>query len=111
MATSGQLGQTADGTGDTAVTLYTVPSNTRANNLVITVANVTGTADDFRIYQDDNGTTASIATALHYDVSIEANQTLRITVGPMSTATGTIRVSSSMANAVTFTLHGVEERI
>ena len=111
MATSGQLGQVADGTGDTATTLYTVPSNVRALGLVVTVANVTATADDFRIYQDDNGTTATIATALYYDTAIAANQTLRINIGPMDTATGTIRVSSSTASAVTFTLHGVEERI
>ena len=111
MGTFGQLGQVADGTGDTAVTLYTVASNVSASNLFITVCNVTATADDFRIFQDDNGTIATIVTAIYYDYPVAANQTLRIPVGPMSTATGTIRVSSSVADAVTFTLHGIEDRV
>lgn len=111
MATIGQLGQARDSTGDTATTVYTVPSNVRATNLIMTIANTTATADDYRIFQDDNGTTADASTALFYDVAIAANTTIRVSLGPMSTATGTIRVSSSTANAITFTLHGSEERI
>ena len=101
-----QLGQVADGVGDTPTTLYTLAASTQASGLVITVCNV-GAADDYRITQDDNGTVGTIVTALHWDVAIAANTTVRIPVGPMSTATGTIRVSSSTADRITFTLHGI----
>ena len=111
MATIGQLGQAIDAVGDTATTLYTVPANVRASNLVITVTNTTASAYDYRITQDDNGTTATVATALYWDVAIAANTTVRLAIGGMQTATGTIRVSSSVASAVAFTLHGIEERI
>ena len=102
-----QLGQVADGTGDTPTTLYTLPASTQASGLVVTVCNV-GAADAYRITQDDNGTTALVGQALHWDVAIAANTTVRLPIGPMSTATGTIRVSSTTANRITFTLHGIE---
>ena len=111
MATQGQLGQVADSVGDTPTTLYTLAANTRATGLIITVTNVTASDDDFRITQDDNGTVGTIVAALYWDVAIAANTTVRLSVGPMDTATGTIRVSSSTADAVTFTLHGVETNI
>lgn len=109
MATFGQLGQVTDTVGDTATTLYTLASNTRASNLTVTVCNATATADDFCIYQDDDGTAANKVNALYFDHPIAANQTLKVQVGPMSTATGTIRISCSTASAVTFTLHGIVE--
>ena len=102
-----QLGQTQTGAG-TETTIYTVPSNTEASNLILTCCNVTASADTIQVYQDDNGASSTSAEALYFDLPIAAKATLKLAIGPMSTATGTIRVSSATANAVTFTLHGME---
>jgi uncharacterized protein YigE (DUF2233 family) len=105
MATTGQLAQAAGTTS--AAQLYALPSNRAASGLVMTVSNVTGTADTFSIYQKDSGGTPwPDSTALHKDVAIAANATVRITIPPMSTSGGTLAVDCGVASAVTFTLSG-----
>lgn len=77
----------------------------------IFVCNNTANPVTFRLYHDDDGSTMSLDTALFYDKSIAANDTLEI-VGHMNMSgiqvgeKGTIGIQSGTADALTFTGYG-----
>ena len=103
-----QLGQAAP-VNTTAATLYTRPQNTTAYLDQLFVCNVTGGAVTCRIFYDDDGATYSVGTALYYDKSVAANDTLLIDLKiGMDTANGTVGVQTGTADALTFTLFGEE---
>lgn len=103
----GQLGQTQTAAA-TATSIYSPPTDVEATDLSLTCVNTTGAADTIRVYQDDDGTTYTAATAIYYDLSIDAGETLVLSLGPMRNSAGNVAVESATANAVTFTLHGTE---
>lgn len=104
-----QLGQAAGTTS--AVSIYSPPVEVAASNLVLTITNVTGTADKYSVWQDDDGNGYTASTLAAFDVVIEANKTTRIQLGPMGNPDGNLAVACGTGASVTFTLHGNERKI
>lgn len=89
--------------------IYARPANTEViiNNIII--CNVTAAPVTFRVCLDDNGTTYSIATALHWDQSIPGNSTVTLEKKIfMNTAGGNLAVQAGASDALTFTVNGQE---
>jgi hypothetical protein len=59
------------------VTLYTVPSGTRALLKEFSIANTTGAAINVRVFLVPSGGTAGTANAFLYDVPVPANNALQ----------------------------------
>lgn len=108
MALQKQLGQATPPSANTAVSIYSPPANTQATNITLIVTNVSGADRTFRVFQDDNGTTYDVTTALYYNYPILADQTLVLLIPPMSVDAGNLAASSSANSAVTFTASGIE---
>lgn len=108
-----QLGQLRPA-NTSAAALYTVASKTQAWVTSIVVSNTTGSAATYSIYNDTDGTTYSEATALAFDLSLDANST-DIWEFPdgvaLPIAGGTIGVKTGTSNAITFTAYGLERKI
>jgi|TARA_R100001244_G_scaffold124675_2_gene94550 hypothetical protein len=107
-----QLGQ-ARPANTTAVSIYSPTDGTRSEILQILVCNTSGSAATFRIFHDDNGTTYDQTTALYYDKSVNADDTLRIWPNKppgfaMYNTDGNLAVRTSSGNALTFTVYGNE---
>ncbi len=93
----------------TATSLYSPGASTTTIIKSIVVCNQSSSADTFRLFIDDDGTTYDQTTSLFYDVSISANTTIQIdTFWPMNDATGNLATQNGTANAITFTAFGVE---
>lgn len=78
----------------------------------IYVANTTGAAVSCRIFHDDDGSTFNQDTALYYDVSVPANETLvllsAVINGGISVQPGgQIGVRSASGNALNFSIYGI----
>lgn len=104
-----QLGQLAPA-NTTAASIYS-PSAAGITGIIktIIVSNTTTTSAKFRIFFDDDGTTYTAATALFYDIPIEANSTIEIdTFLAMSDNTGNLAVRTDTADSLTFTVFGAE---
>lgn len=98
--------------GTSAVSVYT--ASIRTEITLIVVCNTTGTAADFSIFHDDDGSTFDQTTALHYAESLAANTSTRIEFaspgsGLMVSVGGQIGVQTGTADALTFTVYGVTE--
>jgi len=103
-----QLGQARENSTN-AVSVYSPGASTTTIIKSVVVCNQSAAAATFRIFLDDDGTTYDQTTALYYDVSIPADTTVQIdTYWPMNDATGNIAYRSSVANALTITVFGVE---
>lgn len=96
----------------TAATAYTKPASA---SVIITggfVCNQSGAPASFRLFFHNSGTTYDQTTALYYDISIPANDTFQFDFknNPLylNTASGTIGVRTSVADALTFTFFGQE---
>lgn len=78
----------------------------------LVVCNTSGVAATYRVFLDDDGTTYNESTAIFWDNAIGANATvLTIAQGwAMRNDAGNLAVRSSAANALTFTVFGVEFR-
>lgn len=107
----GLLGQVRAITTGTAVSLYTPGTGIEASNLVITVCNQTGSAATYDIYHDEDGTASTEVEALYFGVSLAANTTIRIPIGPMNASASNIMVDVGTTNAITFTLNGTERKV
>ena len=96
--------------GDTnAASLYSPPVNTKTEITKIVVANTTGTAATFRIFIDTNGTTYDQTTAIAYDISLAANDSVETADSYwMADPTGNLAVRSGTISALTFTAYGIE---
>lgn len=93
----------------TATSIYSPGASTTAIIKAIVVCNQTTGAETFRLFLDDNGTTYDQTTALFYDTAIAANTTVLIdSYWPMNDANGNLATRTSTANALTFTVFGVE---
>lgn len=69
--------------------------------------NVTTNPVSFCVYLDIDGTTYSEATAIYFNVVLEAGETWELDVSlPMYDSSGNFAVKSSVANAITYTLSG-----
>ena len=101
--------------GDTnAVSAYSPGTRISTRISKIFVANTTGTAATFRLFLDVNGTTYDETTALYYDHSVAANDTLIIPEGGgdldiwMVDSSGNLAVRTGTLSALTFTVYGEE---
>lgn len=100
-----QLGQVRPADLDAVVLLSTAADETKII-LGLTIANVSGSVAEFRIFIDKGGAEETEAEATHWNIpvgakSTEIDQTKRI-VPPNST----VKVRSSVANALNFTADG-----
>ncbi len=103
-----QLGQLRENTTN-AASVYSLGASTTTVIKSIVVCNQSGAAATFRIFLDDDGTTYDQSTALYYDVPIGADTVIQIdTYWPMNDANGNLAYRSSVANAITITVFGVE---
>ncbi len=102
------LGQARENSTN-AVSVYSPPASTYTKITGITLCNQSGAAATFRLFLDNDGTTYDQTTALFYDVSLAINETLQIDVKWfMSYSAGNLAYRSSVANAITITVFGVE---
>jgi len=96
-------------TGSSAVTAYTVPANTTSIITTIHICNTTTSDTTFRIFIDNTASTYDETTALYYDTTLSAKETMKIqTHLGMNTAGGTLGIRTANASALTFTINGVE---
>lgn len=103
-----QLGQDRPA-GTAAVSLYTPDSGVFAKvEKVVVVATAAGLAS---IFHDEDGTTYDQSTALMYDRTMAANESLIYEIDAyMNNPSGNLAVKTSVASAITFTAYGTEVR-
>jgi len=101
------LGQ-ANPANTSAAALYTVPSGGQAVVSTISIANVSGSAANFSINIGVDGAANSDANVLAKGVVIGANSIVTLTLGVTADAGDVIRITSSVANALTFQAFGLE---
>ena len=104
-----QLGQNRPA-GTSPVSIYSPAASTQTIIRTILICNTTGSAADFSIYHDDDGTTYDESTALYFAEQLAANTTREILVHILANdENGNIAVQTDTGNALTFTLYGYEE--
>lgn len=92
-----------------AVSVYSPAASTTAIIKNITITNTSGADATFRLFQDDDGATFDESTALFWDAPLPANTTVHMPVYyPMNNSSGNFAYRTSVANAITITVHGVE---
>ena len=106
-----QLGQSRPA-NTTAVSIYTLPANVSTKVTMITIANTSGSDDDFRIFHDVNGTTYDETTAIFYDTDIPADTVVEWEPEDLwlDNTSGNIAVRTGTGNAITFTMYGEEHQ-
>lgn len=91
--------------------IYSPPTNGAADIKSIFIANTTGSASAFSIYQDKDGSSYSSDTALYSSMAISANATSLITFTNgliLQDSTSTLGVQASTGGSLNFTVYGVE---
>lgn len=106
-----QLGQSRPPAIDTPVEIYKPASGRAAALLVVTIANTSGSATTYRLFQNASSTSPTEPTAIAWDVAILADETNKVSIGPMNDTNARLWVSSKVALALTFTLHGSESLV
>ena len=101
------LGQAAPANTNNA-DLYTVPANTTAVASTLHIANVTNNNATFQVYVRIAGAAAANANAIAFNVTLGGNSFIAMTTGITLGAGDIVTVRSSVANALTFTLFGVQ---
>lgn len=95
--------------GTTAVVAYQPSTYAEISNIII--ANTTGSAVDYSLYLDQDGTTYDETTTLAFGISLPANSTtiwdLERSIPIFST--GAFAVQTSSANALNFSIYGHEK--
>lgn len=100
------LGQSAP-SATTETDLYTVPASTETVVSTITVANRSATLATFRISVAVNGAATANKDYVIYDLSIDGNGFVALTLGITLDATDKIRIYASSAN-LSFNAFGSE---
>ena len=100
------LGQSAP-SATTETALYTVPASTETIISSIVVCNRGTAAATYRIYVASNGAAAANNQYLVYDASINAKETVALTLGLTIDATDVLRVYASTAD-LSFNAFGSE---
>ena len=96
--------------GTSATSVYTASMRTEITRIV--VANTTGSAANYSLYHDDDGSTFDQTTALYYTVSLAANTSVELigaAAGLFVSKSGQIAVQTGTGSALTFTIYGVTE--
>lgn len=72
------------------------------------IANTSGSEATFRIFHDNDGTTYDETTAIMYDITIRAGNSVSIPFPVMmNNLSGNLAIRSSVGNALTFTFYGL----
>lgn len=100
------LGQVADASAND-VELYLVPSSTEAVVSTIIICNREGASNTFRIATKTDNSGVANTDYISYDSTINANDTIALTLGVTLQAGAEISVGASDAN-VTFQAYGTE---
>jgi len=100
------LGQVADASLND-VELYLVPASTEAIVSTIIVCNTEAAANTFRIATKPDNSAVADKDYIAYDATIEANDTITLTLGVTLETGAEISVGASDAN-VTFQAYGTE---
>ncbi len=95
-----------------AVSIYSPALNVVGFVQRVHVCNQTGSTATFRIFVDNDGATYDETTALEFDKSVGANNSVEFDYGeqgmPMSDDAGNLAVRTGTNNALTFTVWGYE---
>lgn len=100
------LGQ-ANPSANTDTSLYTVPASTSAVCSTLVICNQAATGATFRIAVRQNGAALAAAQYISYDSTINANDSITLTIGMSLAAADIVSVRASSAN-VSFNLFGSE---
>lgn len=100
------LGQSAP-SATTSTDLYTVPSATETIVSSLVITNRAATAATYRVSVSANGAALANEQYLVYDATINANDTVSLSLGITLDATDKIRVYASSAN-LSFNAFGTE---
>jgi hypothetical protein len=100
------LGQSAPA-AVTSTDLYTVPAATSAIISTIVIANRASTSASFRLSVSKLGAVLANADYLAYDITIQGNSSLTLTLGITMATTDKFRVYASTAN-LSFNAFGTE---
>ena len=96
----------------TAVSIYSPATNVVGFIKCIHICNQTGTAATCRLFIDNDGTTYDETTALEFDKSVPANNSLQFFYPddglPMNDDAGNLAVRTGTNSALTFTVWGYE---
>jgi len=92
----------------TVNTVYTVPASTTAIIRSIRLCNTSTATATFRLFLVPTGGTADQTTAIYYDVTLGANETLGDDAFHVLVTAGTVQFSNGTANAITITISGAE---
>jgi len=92
----------------TLTTLYTVPASKYAVISTMTVANLTGTANTYRIAIRPGGASIANAQYIAYDVTVAASDTTTLTLGITLNTTDIISVYGGAASNLAFAAFGSE---
>jgi hypothetical protein len=100
------LGQSAPA-ATTETALYTVPSATETVISSLVICNRGASAATYRVYVAANGAAAANNQYLVYDASIQAKETVALTLGVTMDASDVLRVYASTAD-LSFNAFGTE---
>jgi hypothetical protein len=100
------LGQIGDGSSND-VTLYTVPASTETIISSIIICNRENSGNTFRSAVKSDGGSVADEDYIAFDSSIQANDSITLTLGITLDASDVISVGASDSN-VTFSVYGTE---
>tara|TARA_R100001244_G_C5146944_1_gene128945 strand:+ start:120 stop:494 length:375 start_codon:yes stop_codon:yes gene_type:complete len=105
-ALAGQLGQLRPA-NTTAVSIFSPRAKVLVKITAIIITNLDTNPHAYRLFHDDNGTTYNETTALAWDTTIIANDTMSLVVGIwMSDLNGNLAIRTDSANNINFTVYG-----
>lgn len=107
MATDYKVLAQSNPAATTATDIYTVPAATKTVVSTIVVANLSAGAATYRIAVRKAGEALANKQYIAYDVTVQANDSTAITIGPTLAATDVVTVYASSAN-LAFTMFGSE---
>jgi len=91
-----------------AVSVYS-PGAGETVQAFIKITNTTSSTVEGRVFHDNDGTTYDETTAIVWDIDIEPGQILEIDKIFMDNGDGNLAYRSSVANALTITVYGINK--
>ncbi len=103
-----QLGQKRENSTN-AVSVYSPAASTQTIIKSIIVTNTTASVAKVRVFVDSNGTTYDENTSIVWDAEVPGNKLMSMEITLcMNDSTGNLAYRSSIANALTVTVSGLE---
>lgn len=108
-----QLAQVRPGV-TSPVSLYSPGANIETQITAIIICNTTAAVASFSLYHDDDGTTYDADSQLYPAIPVAANDSITLTFERgyfMNNAAGNLAAQSSVADALNFTVSGLEKDV